>query len=286
MPGRAAFLILAVALASCSGLQGGRGAITDADIDSLALKRSALTTTPTTGVGGEAQAFHLKIEFGLLAEEDRGAQSHEVVWDGAAAVSDGTATAEAQRDTEPGDEFVASDLASMVKWSSKTRPHFDTYVMKISPATATETVVVALPQLTRTLDVAALAAGYEERTAVDSVGHEVAISAVPDQACAGFAYGFLTVGDDGISFGGLVTGPSGDTVGRLRFSGVGALQGELTSTAEGLLATAAGSYDAAAGTFTLALTAGDGSAYGTIAGLYAPPSYSSRGSFAGHLLCP
>jgi len=148
-------------------------------------------------------------------------------------------------------------------------------------------VAVTLPQVTRTLDVAALAAGYEERFAVGDAGHEVALSAVPDESCAGFSFGYLTADEVGLSFGGLLTDASGATLGRLRFSGTGgALDAQLTHDGGVLLASGTGSYDASARSFTLALTKVDGTALGGVSGLYAEPSYAARGSYSGHLSCP
>lgn len=276
---------LAVSLVGCSA-SSGSSTLTNAELDGLSLRRSALTETVATPTSG-ATALHLKVAFGLLAKAEKGRDSGWVTWDGSAKVSAGTASAESRLYTEKGDDFTESGDATVVQWQSKTRPHFDVYVMKMAPGAATDTVTVTLPQVTKTLDVAALAAGYEERFAVGDAGHEVALSAVPDEPCAGFSFGYLKVTDGALDFGGLLTDASGATLGRLRFSGTeGELEAHLTQADGAELASGAGTYDATAKSFTLALAKADGTALGGVSGLYAEPSYAARGSYSGHLACP
>ncbi|MBL8912792.1 MAG: hypothetical protein JNM17_19020 [Archangium sp.] len=248
----------------CAGSSG----VADSEVDAIKTTRSSLTTTDEFASPG---VLHVRLAWGLLSWAEKGKRPEGFDWTGSATLSDGTAKLDMVTFFEKGDQAVAGE-ANQMKWNSHTYPHFDGVIGTLTPASLDGTLTIATPKFEKSLSVNELLSAGELRFDVDDVGHQLSISALPDENanCSGFVVGFSRDS----SFKGLHLSNLGDRLGKLRFevtdgkiaAEVVDLNGEVVDSGEGTL-------DAATHTFTIKLTTS------TVTGLYQDPSYSSRGSF-------
>lgn len=288
-------LVAAFALASCGPGQAEEQLISDTELNLIQSSRDGLVAAQLEPAPG-AQTVHVRLAWGYFAGR-RNAPGW-VSWTGDATMAGGQVALENLVYFDRHDKPVPTQEAGKVTWSSRTLPHFDGLVLKVAATEPGQALAFITPKLSRTLTIEALAAGLNERTTVDADGHEVSISSVPDQPCAGFSYGYQKPSDEGwLGFAGLFTDASGTITGRLRFRSDGenltarlwkkdgaqpydlSVDGEPSATGEGRL-------DTATGQFELALTDKDGAPVARVKGAYAAPSYSPRGSYQAVVSCP
>ncbi|MFT3706849.1 MAG: hypothetical protein QM817_04200 [Archangium sp.] len=259
--------------AACSGSSGG--AITDSEVDAIKTTRSSLTTTDEFAT---PDVVHVRLAWGLLAWAGKGAKPTATDWTGGLTLSDGTATLDMSTFFEKGDS-AANGEANQVKWNSHTYPHFDGVIATLKPGSSASTVAIVTPNFEKTLSIAELVSGGEVRFPVDAAGHEFSISPLPDEdaSCSNFVVGFVRDS----SFKGLVLSNLGDRLGKLRFDILtdGTLSAEQVDLNGEVVASGTGTIDAAAHTFTISI------GKSTVSGIYADPSYSSRGSFQATSRC-
>lgn len=271
---------------ACAG--SSDSAIADSDVDAIATARSSLTTVDEFAT---PDVLHVRLAWGYLAWQDRGGRTAARTagrelgfdWTGNLVLSDGTATLDMSTFLEKGDSAVSGE-ANEVKWNSHTYPHFDGVIATLKPASAAANLVIKTPSFEKTLSFAEVAAGKELRFDVESTGRQFSISALPDEsaACSGFVVGFVKPEGAVTHFKGLRLSNLGDRLGKLRFEASDGVisSAEVLNAAGEVVDTGAGTLDAAAHTFSVTLGSG------TVSGLYADPSYSSRGSFQATARCP
>ena len=290
-----ALLILLPALAAC-GVESEEGLITDSELNQIQSSRQAITNTHPNQ-SPDPEAVHVRLAWGYLA--GRWPAPGWVNWSGELRLqSPGTLELENLSYFDKHDHLVQTAESDRVAWSSRTLPHFDGLVVKVSPGQPGAALKLTTPPYSREIPFHVIADGLNERLVVDADGHEVSVSSVPDAPCAGFSYGYEKPSSEGwLGFAGLYTDASGAITGRLRFRADGGqIQARLIG-ADGaqpyklnvqgpVLATGQGHLDAATGSFEIALVKEDGSALGTVSGIYAPPSYSERGSYQAVVRCP
>lgn len=257
--------------------------VSDSELGAIQVEQG-LTTEQPTSTTSTPGAFHLRLAWGYLAGNRT--PPEWVSWTGKAVVTSGTMQLEHLIFFERRDFPLPSLAANELDWRSRTLPHFDGVVAKVTPGAATDTVTITMPRFTQSFDVASLAAGAEQHFVVDAEGHELSLSAVPDSGCGGFSLGYLRTSPEGwTGFAGLVLNQRGQRVGIVRFrADNGQVQARLLSGGA-VVATGTGTLDAATKRFSITFTKRDGSSAGTLEGLYTDPSYSPRGSFQAHGLC-
>lgn len=273
------------------GLETEEGVLPDSEISEATVESTNAALDVTTTPGAPA-ASHVKVAWGYLAG-NRAWNREWVDWSGGLGVSAGKVTLEHLVYFDRGDRPEPTNDTDQVRWLSRTGPHYDGLVVKVEPSTADAKVHLGTPPFSVDLDAAELATGIERHVVVDAAGHEVAISSIPDSDCGGFTFGYERPSREGwLAFGGRVTDASGQLKGILRFRAHGhALQARLLGQDKAVLVQGTGQLQPAADahgseSFELALTKPDGSALGTVHGIFNPPSYSPRGSFEGTLSCP
>lgn len=276
-------LLIAAALfaaSACGMPQTEEQLLPDSDLAGVQTTQSAITSTVPA-----ANAFHLRLAWGYLAGELRARTW--VSWTGQASVTSGTAALEHLIFFERHDSPLPNPAPNTVAWSSRTLPHFDGLVLKVTPGAATDEVTVTTPLFQHTFAVAELAAGSEQHFVVDAAGHEVSVSSIPDAACEGFALGYMKPSDEGwLGFAGLVVDSHGDRLGIVRFKVEnGQVRARLIGANRQVTATGQGTLDEAAHTFSLSLVKPDGTVAANLTGLYTPPAYSPRGSFQARWSC-
>ena len=246
---------------------------------------TATTTDPTTASTDTATTtppavapFHLRLAWGYLSGNRRTPEWQS--WTGGAGVTSGTMRIEHLIFFDRRDFPVPTSAPNTIAWRSRTLPHFDGVVAKVEPGSATDQVTVRMPLFNQRLDVAALAAGSEQHFVLDNEGHELSISSVPANGCSGFSFGYMKQAPAGwLGFAGVITNGRGQRIGIVRFrSDNGAIRAR-AYVGRNLVAEGTGTLDATAKTFSISFTKLDGSAGGTVSGLYVDPAYSPRGSF-------
>jgi hypothetical protein len=292
---RTTFLAAALVLCACGPGQTEEQLISDTELNLIQSSRDGLVAAqPEPAVG--AQTVHVRLAWGYFAGR-RNARGW-VNWSGAATMAGGQVSLENLVYFDWHDKPAPTQGSDRVAWNSRTLPHFDGLVLKVSATEPGQALAFVTPKLSRTLTIEELASGLNERTTVDSDGHEVSISAVPDQPCAGFSYGYQKPSDEGwLGFAGLFTDARGTITGRLRFRADGesvtarlwkkdgaqpydlSVDGEPSATGEGRL-------DTSTGEFELALTDAAGALVARVRGSYAAPSDSPRGSYQAVVSCP
>jgi hypothetical protein len=270
--------------------------ITDSELDSIQSSRDGLVATENELPPG-VDVVHVRLAWGYFAGKFKNLPGW-VNWSGGTQMPGAQVSLENLVYFDRHDKPVATAEADRVAWSSKTLPHFDGAVIKVAATEASQVLQFTTPKYSRALTTAELAAGVNLRETVDSDGHEVAIAAVPDRACAGFSYGYEKPSSEGwLGFAGLFTDASGTITGRLRFRADG---NQLTarlwkkdgaqpydlSTDGDPSATGEGSIDPASHAFSFSLSDADGNTVARVSGIYAEPSYSPRGSFQATVGCP
>jgi hypothetical protein len=267
---------VAVSFVAC-GPQNEDELISDQEIAQMQTAQSALTQAqPAVTPGG----FHLRVAWGYLAG-NRAARSW-VDWTGGVKVDSGAATLDHLIFFERRDFPMPSSDPSQVLWKSRTLPHFDGVVVHVVPGAATDQLHLTTPLFSKDFEVAALAAGTEQRFDVDADGHQVSVSALPDVGCGGFAFGFERPANQGwLGFGGILSDESGNAQGVLRFrADRDAVFARLLGKDKEVLAQGKGTLNGDKFEFTLG-------AMGTVKGFFQGPSQGSpRGSFQGSLRCP
>ena len=265
------------ALAGC-GPQTEEDLVTDQEISEVQSAKSALTTAVQQPADAPA-AFHLRLTWGLLGGNSKARTW--IPWSGGVKVDSGTASLENLIFFDRHDAVQPSDNPAEVRWNSRTAPHFDGVVVRIQPTHTGDKVHVATPLFTRDFDSSELAAGIEQRVDVDSTGHQISISSIPDVGCGGFAYGYEKRAREGwLGFGGLLTDETGANQGVLRFRADGqTISARLVGKDGAVLAEGAGRLDGEK--FELELKG-----LGTLKGFFqAANSFSPRGSFQASLRC-
>lgn len=256
---------------ACTGSTGG---VSDSEVDAIKTTRSSLTTADEFSTPG---VLHVRLAWGLLSWADKGARPAAFDWTGAATLSDGTAKLDMVTFFEKGDEGVAGE-ANQLKWNSHTYPHFDGVIGTLQPASLDATLALVTPKFEKTLGVNELLSAGELRFDVDDVGHQVSVSAIPDEdaSCSGFVVGFVRESN----FKGLRLSNLGDRLGKLRFDVTdGKIAAEVVDLNGEVIDSGEGTLDAAAHTFSITLS------NSTVSGLYEDASYSSRGSFQASVRC-
>jgi hypothetical protein len=274
--------LLLAGLAACGvGAESEESLVTDAEIGGL--QHQALTEVVAPPPAA-APSSHVRLAWGYLA--GKVGAPHWIDWSGDLQVEGGTATLEHLIYFEHSDHFDPGTDPSEVQWTSRTRPHFDGLVIRVDPGTGSGVVHVTTPEFTTDLDAAQLAQGVEQHFTVDAAGHEVSISSIPAAGCGGFALGYERPSHHGwLAFGGRLTDATGAFTHLLRFRADGpTLTARVLDEQRQVVATGQGQLDGEH--FSLTLTRTDGSAFGTVQGLWRGPSYSARGAFQGTLRCP
>ena len=266
---------VALALTAC-GLQSEEELISDREIAQVQTARAELTVA-TPQPPPQPGAFHLRLTWGYLGGNFRAV--NWVNWTGGLAVDSGTATLEHLVFFDRHDFTVPSSDPARVQWKSRTLPHFDGVVVKVSPGAATDVLHLQTASFSQDFDVATLAAGVEQRFDVGPAGHQLSVSAIPDLGCGGFAFGYQRAAHEGwLGFGGILTNESGQPQGVLRFRADAELvrarllgrNGEVLAEGEGTLR---GEH------FEFSL-----GALGTVKGFFR--AGAPRGSFQASLSCP
>jgi hypothetical protein len=241
-------------------------------------EQSAITSVASTRPAAP-QAFHLRLTWGYLAGDFRAL--NWVDWNGGVKVDSGTAQLEHLVFFDRHDFTKASDDPTQVLWISHTRPHFDGVVVKVQPGAAADVVHLTTAAFSKDFDVSALAAGLEQRFDVDTQGHQLSVTAIPDVGCGGFAVGYDRPARAGwLGFAGLLTDESGNTRGIVRFrADAEVIHARLMGKDDTVLAEGEGRLDGEKFEFSLGKL-------GSVKGFYqGPNSFSPRGSFQASLAC-
>lgn len=287
---------LVLPLFACGVPQTEESLITDSELDAIVSSRDGLVATQPELPPG-VDVVHVRLAWGYFAGKFRNLPGW-VSWSGGAQMPGAQVSLENLVYFDRHDKPVATAEGDRVQWSSKTLPHFDGAVLRVAASEAGQVLQFTTPKFQRALSIEALAAGVNLRETVDADGHEVAIAAVPDRACAGFSYGYQKPSSEGwLGFAGLFTDASGTITGRLRFRADGnqltarlwkkdgsqpydlGVVGDPSATGEG-------SIDPDSHSFALSLSDADGNTVARVSGIYADPSYSPRGSFQATVGCP
>lgn len=287
---------LVLPLVACGLPQTEESLISDGELDAIVSSRDGLVATQPEPPPG-ADVVHVRLAWGYFAGKLRNLPGW-VNWSGGAQMPGAQVSLENLVYFDRHDRPVATAEADRVQWSSKTLPHFDGVVIRVAASEAGQVLQLATPKYQRALSAEELAAGVNLRETVDADGHEVAIAAVPDRACAGFSYGYEKPSSEGwLGFAGLFTDASGTITGRLRFRADGnqltarlwkkdgaapydlGVEGDPSATGEG-------SIDPDSHAFALTLRDAEGNTVARVSGIYADPSYSPRGSFQATVSCP
>ena len=269
---------VALALAAC-GPQNEEELITDQEVGEVQSAQSALTEAVATRPSAPP-ALHLRLSWGYLAGDFRA--RNWIDWTGGVKVDSGTAQLEHLIFFERKDFPKASDDPTQVLWTSHTRPHFDGVVVKIQPGAATDVVHLTTASFSKDLDLAALTAGIDQRFDVDTQGHQISISSIPNSGCGGFAFGYERPAREGwLGFAGLLTDESGNNQGIVRFRADGeVIKARLIGKDNAVLAEGDGKLVEDKFEFSLGKL-------GVVKGFYqGPNSFSPRGSFQAELSCP
>lgn len=264
---RALLVVAAVVLSGCGVGQTEEELIPDSALASMQSSSAALTVAPPPATPG---AFHLRLTWGYLAGNFRA--TTWVNWTGGLKVENGTAALERLVFFDRRDFIVPSEDPSAVNWKSRTLPHFDGVVVKV---TGGDVVHFVTPAFSKDFAVADLAAGAEQRFTVDPAGHELSVTAIPDLGCGGFAYGYQRAAREGwLGFAGLLTDEAGQPMGVLRFRADGdVVHARLVGKDQQVLAEGEGTLTGSE--FQVSL-----GALGSVKGFFA------NGSFQGALRCP
>ena len=268
---RALVFAAVVALSGCGIPDTEEALVPDSEVNAMQVEQGLTTATPDS-LPSTPGAFHLRLAWGYLA--GKRAPPEWVNWTGKAVVTSGTLALEHLIFFERRDFPLPSPAPNELDWRSHTLPHFDGLVARVVPGAATDTVTITMPRFTQSFDAATLAAGTEQHFIVDTEGHELSLSAVPESSCGRFALGYARDSAEGwTGFAGLVLNQHGQRVGSVRFRAEnGQMQARLFEGTT-LRASGTGTLDA---TNHFSITFANA---GTLSGLYNPASYSQRGSF-------
>jgi hypothetical protein len=289
-----ALALAALPLAAC-GPQTEEDLISDDEVSAIISSRDGLVTTQPPAA--ESTVVHVRVAWGYFAGKFRDLPGW-VNWSGGARMEGGQVSIENLVYFDRHDHPVATQEADAVAWSSKTLPHFDGAVLQVASSAPGQSLHFVTPRFERSLTIEELSAGVNLHETIDSDGHEVAITSVPDQGCAGFSYGYEKPSSEGwLGFAGLFTDQRGTITGRLRLRAEGdQLKARLwksdgshpydLSVSGDPSATGEGTIDLATHRYAFALTDASGTTVARIQGLYADPSYSPRGSYEAVVSCP
>ncbi len=268
---------VALALAAC-GPQTEEDLISDQEVGQVLSSQSAITSTVTRPPSAPAP-FHLRLTWGYLAGDFRA--PNWIDWTGGLKVDSGTAQLQHLIFFERRDFPKPSEDPTQVLWTSHTRPHFDGVVVRVQPGAATDVVHLTTASFSKDLPVSQLAAGIDQRFDVDTQGHQLTVSAIPDLGCGGFAFGYEKPAREGwLGFAGLLTDEAGNNQGVVRFRADGeVIRARLVGKDNKVLAEGTGKLDGEKFEFSLG-------ELGTVKGFYqGPNSFSPRGSFQAVLGC-
>jgi hypothetical protein len=268
--------MVVAAMAGCAGTDWTQDEqlIPDSEIDSQQSKMISTDAPPAA-----VQGTYVKIVWGYLAGRLVGAPGW-IDWSGSLAVDSGTCSLDSLVFFDAGDTSLPSSAANEIDWHSRTLPHYDGVIALVQPGAASDVVHLTTPPFSKDIAAADLAKGLNDHEVVDADQHEVSITSIPAGAGGGFTYGYERKHPlrGWLGFGGLFTDPEGNVIGRLRFRVEGSgIVARLTDLQKSVLAEGSGTMSDQ--TFDLSLQKTDGSSYGTVSGIYQPPSYAVRGAF-------
>ncbi len=259
--------------------------ITDRELSELQQEAVPPALPPSQAASGKT--FYVRVAWGLLAGDPQARSATD--WAGSLSLDQGTLHLSQLNFVEGGDHPSAQVEPNRVSWSSQTQHAADGLVARVEVPSDDATLTLDTPSFHREIRASELTGGDDAVFPVDASGLAVSISSIAASSCkGGFVLGYLRPGSDGsLSFGGRTTDRTGAFAGRIRF------QSADDGTVSGTLVAEDGRVEALVrGTVVRELDGGGSISaelvdprtsrtLGSLTGVYAPPTYASRGAFQG-----